>query len=386
MLSLFSGIGGLDLGLEAAGFNIGASVELDGTARVSLARNRGGWEQLPVHDVAELASMEPALIHELCGEVDLIAGAPPCQPFSAAGQWTSGGRNGLDDSRGMLVFDVLRLVRVLVPKVVVLENVQGFVQGRNSVVPLLCGALEELEKSMGIRYELVYRLLDSHEFGVPQRRRRAIITMSRVGELSWPSPMPESRRPTAWDAIGGCTIDPKGLEVQGKWADLLPSIPEGQNYQWHTSRGGGLPLFGYRTRYWSFLLKLSKTKPAWTLAAQPGPSTGPFHWDSRMLAVEEMLRLQSFPIGWVVDGNRREQVRQIGNATPPALAEAVGRSIIEALGASPPKRSRLRVKRRQSPPPEKKPAAVPAVFRELETDHEDHPGTGLGPAPRVSVI
>ena len=75
--------------------------------------------------------------------------------------------------------------------------------------------------------------------------------------------------------------------ARGGWADLLPSIPEGQNYLWHTDRGGGRPLFGYRRRFWSFLLKLSKHRPSWTLSAQPGPSTGPFHWTNRPLAVRE---------------------------------------------------------------------------------------------------
>src|SRR3546814_15139025 len=62
--------------------------------------------------------------------------------------------------------------------------------------------------------------------------------------------------------------------IKGKWADLLPSIPEGQNYLWHTERGGGIPLFGWRRRYWNFLLKLAKNKPSWTIQAQPGPATG----------------------------------------------------------------------------------------------------------------
>ena len=88
------------------------------------------------------------------------------------------------------------------------------------------------------------------------------------------------------------------LTVGGKWADLLPTIPEGQNYLWHTNRGGGSQLFGWRTRYWSFLLKLAKNLPSWTIQAHPGSSIGPFHWRNRKLSVPEMCRLQTFPTAW----------------------------------------------------------------------------------------
>ncbi|MGH8069990.1 MAG: DNA cytosine methyltransferase, partial [Candidatus Entotheonellia bacterium] len=98
---------------------------------------------------------------------------------------------------------------------------------------------------------------------------------------------------TAWDAIGDLDKEdwPLELEVTGKWAALLRSIPEGKNYLWHTPRGGGEPLFGWRTRYWSFLLKLSKRHPSWTIQAEPGPATGPFHWRNRMLSIEELARV-----------------------------------------------------------------------------------------------
>ena len=166
--------------------------------------------------------------------------------------------------------------------------------------------------------------------------------------------------------------------------DLLPSIPEGSNYLHHTDRGDVLPLFGYRTRYWTFLLKLAKDQPARTLAAQPGPSTGPFHWTSRPLTVREMLRLQSFPAGWNVEGVRREQVRQVGNATPPALAEAIGRSMMALLGARP-GTPRLAISRQNGavPCPEDF-GPVHSRYRALAGHHDAHPGTGLGPSPRSS--
>ena len=85
---------------------------------------------------------------------------------------------------------------------------------------------------------------------------------------------------------------------------LLPSIPEGENYLWHTNRGGGLQLFGWRTRYWSFLLKLAKSLPSWTIQAQPASAIGPFHWRSRKLTTREMCRLQT-PTAQLVEAAKR---------------------------------------------------------------------------------
>jgi DNA (cytosine-5)-methyltransferase 1 len=189
----------------------------------------------------------------------------------------------------------------------------------------------------------------------------------------------------AWDAIGGLELD-EIPEMRGRFADLLPSIPEGRNYQHFTPEEEGTrSLFGYRTRYWSFLLKLAKDEPAWTLAANPGPSTGPFHWDNRPLAIAEMLRLQTFPADWYVSGDRWRQVRQVGNATPPLLAEQFGREIGRQLYGrrytGPP---RLQIRRRSHVPPRERPRRVPKSFLDLERDHAAHPGAGKGPRPRRS--
>ncbi len=384
-LSLFSGIGGLDLGLEAAGFRLVGSVENDEVARRSLKANRGDeWYQIGPHDICELAgTLEPSDLDLEVGELDLIAGAPPCQPFSKAAQWSRTSRAGLDDDRGTLVGDVLELVATFQPKLVLLENVAGFVSGPTSALSFIEDSLEELHAATGYQYELACEILDANAFGVAQSRKRAIVVLSRIGEIKWPVPAPDDLRPVAWDAIGGLD-DPEAatLEAGGRYASLLPSIPEGQNYQWHTDRGGGLPLFGYRTRYWSFLLKLAKKQPAWTLAAQPGPSTGPFHWESRPLTVREMLLLQSFPAEWRVEGHRREQIRQIGNATPPALAERVGFQLLAALGHEPPSTS-LGHKRSGGIPAPQRRRSVPSRYHDLLGDHPAHPGSGLGPSPRA---
>jgi DNA (cytosine-5)-methyltransferase 1 len=112
--------------------------------------------------------------------------------------------------------------------------------------------------------------------------------------------------------------------VNGKYGHLLPDIPPGDNYLFFTAkRGHPKPLFEWRKRYWSFLLKLDPEQPSPTIQAQPGPYVGPFHWRNRRLRLPEILRLQSFPDGYEIVGSRRSAQVQVGNAVPPVLAEKV---------------------------------------------------------------
>lgn len=377
----------MDLGLEAAGFRHVGCIEWDEAARRSLKANRDGkWPVLSHRDVRDAArELRPADLGLEVGELDLLAGAPPCQPYSKAAQWAPGSRQGLEDPRGRYLDDFLSLVETFLPKAVLMENVRGFVAGSTSALAHLQEHLAGIADRTGHEYRVQSQLLDAADYGVPQRRVRAIVVLTRLQRpFEWPGRL-EPR--VAWDAIGRLPAPPDevDLRAKGKWADLLPSIPEGSNYLWHTSRGGGLPLFGYRTRYWSFLLKLAKDEPSWTLPASPGPSTGPFHWENRPLTPQELLALQSFPSDWRVEGTRRlDQVRQIGNATPPLLAEVVGRSLVAHLtglsaATSPP----VLTIRRCRPIAEASPVIeVPTAYHGYIGDHADHPGNGKGPGVR----
>src|SRR5690606_16628736 len=185
---------------------------------------------------------------------------------------------------------------------------------------------------------------------------------------------------TAWDAIGDLPAHPNdpSLVPRGKWADLLPTIPEGQNYLWHTNRGGGSQLFGWRTRYWSFLLKLAKDQPSWTIQAQPGSAIGPFHWCNRKLSSIEMCRLQTFPDGLKFDCGRTDLQKMLGNAVPSLLAEVLAREIRRQLLGDKRKLGPLKLippLRHSIPKPERlKP--LPAKYRQHIGDHADHPGEG----------
>ena len=385
-LSAFSGVGGMDLGIEAAGFCLLGTIELDELARASIHANRDGQWPVVGHDIADVArSVSPSDLGLHRGQLSLLAAGPPCQPFSKAAQWSSTSRTGIDDHRSDCLYDLCRLIDVFLPEAILLENVPGFISGKTSAIRLLTSKLQEINNRHSSAYRLEASVVDAADYGVPQHRRRAIVVARRDGSaFAWPSRTHAERPVRTWDAIGSLQLRQNEIpEPRGVWADLLPSIPEGHNYIWHTDRGGGRPLFGYRRRFWSFLLKLSKHEPSWTLPAQPGPSTGPFHWESRPLAVREMLRLQSFPATWKVKGNYRQQVHQVGNATPPLLSEVFARAMLQQLrGKSENSPLRYCIPRTRCIPDAELVLAVPAKFRELEGEHPAHPGAGLGPRPR----
>ena len=123
--------------------------------------------------------------------------------------------------------------------------------------------------------------------------------------------------------------------VNGKYGHLLAEIPPGGNYLHYTEKlGHPEPLFRWRGRYWTFLLKLDPNRPASTIQSSPGPYVGPFHWSDRRLREIEVKRLQTFPDDYVVVAkNRRSWQHQLGNAVPPRLAEIVARPLAEALRA-----------------------------------------------------
>jgi DNA (cytosine-5)-methyltransferase 1 len=199
--------------------------------------------------------------------------------------------------------------------VLLLENVKGLAyKDKDEGIKLLRRELAAINRRHGTSYALQeIHLNTAAAYGVSQIRERLLLVAAIDGRsLKLPPPTHGEgdgleRYRTAWDAIGHLDYEswPPELNPAGRWAALLPSIPEGQNYLWHTPRNrqkGGEPLFGWRARYWSFLLKLAKNKPSWTIQAQPGPATGPFHWRSRLLSIEELCRLQTFPAGYVRGG------------------------------------------------------------------------------------
>jgi DNA (cytosine-5)-methyltransferase 1 len=402
-VSLFSGIGGLDFGFEAAGFETRLALEMDKHCCRAIRLNRPNWQVIEddVNVVSTDQILERAGLAE--GEADVLIGGPPCQPFSKSGYWVRGDTLRLDDPRADTLRGYLNVLRGVKPRAFLLENVGGLAYAdKNEGLRFILEGVSAINAEIGTNYRVSWRVINTAEYGVPQIRERTFLIASRDGrEFKFPEPThsesasldsadlfskssPEPYR-TAWDAIGDLDEpddeELKSLVMGGFWRDLLPSIPEGENYLWHTDRKGGLPLFGWRTRYWSFLLKLSKRLPSWTVQAQPGSAIGPFHWKNRRLSFKELCRIQTFPEKLRIETGRTEMQRMLGNAVPSLIAEVLARAIRrQLLGA--PTRSALRLMppRRETVPMPEITGPVPEKYRHLIGKHDAHPGTGKGRA------
>lgn len=396
VLSLFTGAGGLDLGLEAAGFTTRLCVENDPDAIATLMLNRPSWRIAEPNDAVEFAKDPVAALRRARirrSDITLLAGGPPCQPFSKASYWTPKGPRRMRDPRAYRTIRAyLRIVEAIRPPVLLFENVPGFAfRGRAEGFEALCRGLRRINKRQGTKYNAQLLKINAADYGVPQVRERIFVLAHRGGrQITLPQPTHTSattnrnRHVTAWDAIGDLQHSSEGLEPQGRWTALLPSIPEGRNYLWHTPGAGGRPLFGWRTKFWSFLLKLAKDQPAWTISASPGPAIGPFHWRNRLLSIRELCRLQTFPDSYKITGSRTVAQRQIGNAVPAALAEFLGLQIRRQLlhERSAPVRPSLVPARKRVMPRRAPIRRVPRRFLHLQADHRPHPGTGKGPGRR----
>lgn len=348
-ISLFSGAGGLDLGVERAGFRVCASVEYDADACASL---RGNFPQASVihRDLRMVPTRE--ILREAGlrrGEAELLVGGPPCTPFSKSGYWLEYKRLGNDPEAGLLEH-YLRVLSEARPRAFLFENVFALAYRNHNArwLKLLLDTFRELG------YHVRCQPLIAADYGVPQRRQRLLIAGSLNRVPDFPAPThsgPHETRKwrdhslpihvTTGEAIGDLAdradlAEPEEV-VAGKYGHLLSEIPPGDNYLHYTEkRGHPSPLFGWRKRYWSFLLKLDPDQPSPTIQAQPGPYVGPFHWSNRRLRLLEIKRLQTFPDDWTIVGSRRSAQVQVGNAVPPLLAEAVARSVAGTEGLAVP--------------------------------------------------
>jgi DNA (cytosine-5)-methyltransferase 1 len=386
VISLFSGAGGLDYGFEAAGFETAVALEIDPDCCDTLRRSRP-WPVIE-RDIVDVSTSEIlGRAHARRGKDNLVVlGGPPCQPFSKSGWWANGDSRRLSDPRASTLEGYLRVLEEALPAAFLLENVEGLAyKGKNEGLEFLLSRIDAINGRQGTRYEPVVLRINAADYGVPQLRARVLLIGLRDGGSFRMPPATHGEgvgvKPyhTAWDAIGGLAPGNEDVRVRGKWAELLPSIPEGHNYLYHTDRMSGQPLFGWRRRYWSFLLKLAKRKPSWTIQAQPGPATGPFHWENRRLTIRELCRLQTFPDDVEIMGNRLSAVRQIGNAVPSLLGEIIAGAMLDQLfGIKVPTPPMLMPRRQVPVPPEEVPQPVPDRYLRLVGTHVAHPGTGMG--------
>jgi DNA (cytosine-5)-methyltransferase 1 len=361
-ISLFTGAGGLDLGLEAAGFRTVAAVEQNEVARQTLLENREAFfPHLSVDAIrGDIVTLDVAEL--LCeigagpGEIDLLHGGPPCTPFSKSGYWLEYKRLGADPKASLLdsYVEVLAKVR---PRAFLMENVYALGY-RNHNRPVFERFQQGVEDA---GYTCDHKVVLAADHGVPQLRQRLICVGLRREEVDgnpadwtfeWPAEthagphetrrgwdeelLPHVTSGQALEGLSAATNPPEdGEKADGTYAEELRAVPPGDNYLfWTGKRGHPTPRFEWRSRYWSFLLKLHPDRPSPTIQGQPGPWVGPFHWESRRLRVAELKRLMTFPDEFVVAGTRRDRQLQLGNAVPPLLAQILGEALARTLEPS----------------------------------------------------
>jgi DNA (cytosine-5)-methyltransferase 1 len=343
-LSLFSGAGGLDLGVEAAGFRTAAAVEMNGDAADTMEKNFASLVSPVIRrSILDVHTKEILRAAGLRGRErpELLVGGPPCTPFSKSGFWLEWKRAGLDPDASLLQA-YTRVLAEAKPRAFILENVYALTYRNRASRPAFQRLLAEIDDA---GYHCRWAVLNAADYGVPQLRPRLFVVGTPKGTTLPELPEPthggrwerraigEPARPhvTTGEALADLVTLPEPEEVvRGKWGNLLPEIPPGDNYLHYTAeRGHPDPIFKWRSRYWSFLLKLSPDRPSPTIQAQPGPNVGPFHWENRRLRIPELQRLFTFPDDFVFVGRRGSVQAQVGNAVPPLLARAVTERIRE---------------------------------------------------------
>ena len=347
-ISLFSGAGGLDLGAEAAGYRVLAAVEWDRDAAATMEKNFSRLNAPVFRDnIMDVSTRDLLGAAGLRGRArpDLLIGGPPCTPFSKSGFWLDWKRAGLDPGASLLQA-YTRVLAEAKPRAFVLENVYALTYNNRASRPAYERLIKEIEDA---GYTWRAEVLNAADYGVPQARPRLFIVGAPRGRRTPQLPLPthggawERRmsgiadRPhiTVAEALADLVTEPEPQEeVRGQYGALLPDIPPGGNYLHYTAeRGHPDPRFKWRSRYWSFLLKLDPGRPSPTIQAQPGPNVGPFHWENRRLRVNEVKRLFTFPDGFDFVGSRSSVQAQLGNSVPPQLARAVVASVA-AMGRS----------------------------------------------------
>lgn len=358
-ISLFTGAGGLDLGCAAAGFHSVAAVESDAKARSTLEQNAERWfpELRPGATFSDIIGLDAEELLDQSGlkvgEVDLVHGGPPCTPFSKSGYWLAYKRAG-EDPKASLLDNYVDVLEATKPKAFIMENVFALAyRNQNRAV------LDRFVRRVGeAGYSFDREVLVAADYGAPQLRQRLICAGIREDLLDvstdfwrfpWPAPThsgPHETR-TGWDpslkphvtcsqAFDGLAPDQNPPEpeevVTGTYADAQRTVPPGDNYLfWTEKRGHPDPQFRWRSRYWTFLLKLHPDRPSPTIQGQPGPWVGPFHWENRRLRVPELKRLMEFPDEFELCGSRRDKQLQLGNGVPLRLGQVVARALREEL-------------------------------------------------------
>ena len=334
LVSLFSGCGGMDLGFQRAGFDIIWANDFDADAQAVYSMNIGPIDNRDILTVNETEI--PAC--------DILTAGFPCQPFSNAGN-----RKGVHDSRGMLYKECLRIIRHLMPKVILFENVKGllstkYIDGRN----LADVIVDDLSSMNEIGYNVVYQLVNASDFGVPQNRQRVLFIGVRKDlniKFNFPPKMlsikPKLTLQNILDVPQDATnnvdwpFSPQAL-------DMIAHIPEGGSwkdvpYEYLASRFQKIRDDMKKYHSPNFYRRFSRNEICGTITASAQPENcGIIHpIENRRFTVREVARIQTFPdnFNFITDSIRNitAMYKVIGNAVPVVLAYNIASAIMEQV-------------------------------------------------------
>jgi DNA (cytosine-5)-methyltransferase 1 len=345
-IDLFSGAGGIGIGFEQAGFDHVFSADFDPSVAKTFCHNN---LNVPFIE-GDLSSPEIFnIIKEEFGhhEIDIIVGGPPCQGFSMFGKRrfvNSKDYNPHDDSRNKLIFTYLEYVKLFKPKWFLMENVQGLTTLDDG--SFLKSLLEEIEKLGYNNHD--YKIINTADYGVPQKRKRFILIANRTGNIiPWPKPK-YYEKPEDWQkpyrSVGEVLMGLETEKSQQKFLNHIPMnhskdvierfsfIEEGckidpEKLPEHLK----MSRMGNEIKSFSkVFFRLDRKQPSHTLV--PGHSAFPIHpWLNRQLTVREAARIQTFPDNIEFLGNHGRQCKQVGNAFPPMAAETIANCISKAI-------------------------------------------------------
>ncbi len=334
-IDLFSGCGGLSHGLEMAGHRCLLGVDANKEAIETFAANHH-HAAVYLGDIKKLSDKK---LKDLIGgkQVDMVVGGPPCQGFSTVGKGL------VEDDRNKLFKEFVRIVKITRPKVILFENVTGLVAKKNEVI--MKQIFNYFEK---LGYNMDARVLSAEEFGVPEKRRRAIIMGVKGGECLFPETSHGKRADTkvvtVKDVLKNLKArDGKVYNHNVKMAEIknstdrdrLKCIPAGCGIRYEHDEKNYLPKklkYGIdwkKLREGRFrqtrLQRLPLNGPAPTILTS---RTSYYHpVEARYLTPREAAACQSFPNDFIFHGSQTAVFRQIGNAVPPLLARALGEMI-----------------------------------------------------------